>query len=105
MTFPVLPSDVSDSGVDAVLSALAGSAQAIAAEASGFARGMMEDGGSTLGKVLAARSPGEAAAIQADYARRSYAGLVAEATRMSGLYADMTKAAYRPFEAMIAKGR
>ena len=41
--------------------------------------------------------------IQTDYAKQAYEGFVAEATKMSELYADIAKEAYKPFETIVAK--
>ena len=43
--------------------------------------------------------------IQTAYLRQSYEGFVAEAMKLGGLYADMAKDAYRPFEAIVARTR
>ncbi len=41
--------------------------------------------------------------IQADYAKTAYEGFVAQATKISELYADLAKETYKPFEAYMVK--
>jgi hypothetical protein len=81
------------------------SAQAIAVEASEYTKKSFEAGAATLEKVLSAGSLEKAVEIQTDYARRSYAGFVAEATKLGELYADLAKEAYQPFESAVAKSK
>ncbi|MER2534569.1 MAG: phasin family protein [Rhizobiaceae bacterium] len=83
--------------------AAADGAQAIAAHASDYAQKSVEMGVAALEKLAAAGSVEKALEIQADYVRRSYADMVAEATTVSGLYADMLKEACKPFESIVAK--
>jgi hypothetical protein len=81
------------------------SAQAIAVEASEYTKKSFEAGAATLEKVLSAGSLEKAVEIQTDYARRSYEGFVAEATKLGELYADLAKEAYQPFESAVAKSK
>ena len=41
--------------------------------------------------------------MQSDYARASYEGFVAKATKLGGLYADLAKEFYKPFESQVRK--
>ena len=43
--------------------------------------------------------------IQTDYAKQTYEGFVAEATKLGELYAELAKEAYKPFEALVAKAK
>lgn len=81
------------------------SAQAIAVEASEYTKKSFEAGVATLEKVLSAGSFEKAVEVQADYAKRSYEGFVAEATKLGELYADLAKEAYLPFESAVAKSK
>ena len=87
------------------LSAVSTDASKIGLEASDYAKRFFEAGGETLGKLMSARSIETVAEIQNDYLRQTYAGFVAETTKLGGLYADMAKDAYRPFEAILARAR
>jgi hypothetical protein len=87
------------------LAALSKSAQAIAVESAEYAKKSFETGSAALEKLLSAKSLENAFEIQADYARQAYEGFLAEATRLGGLYADMAKDSYKPFESVVAKAR
>ncbi|RFC67254.1 MULTISPECIES: phasin family protein [Mesorhizobium] len=78
-------------------------AQAIAVETSDYAKKVMEDGVSAWQNLTAAKSFEKAVEIQSAYFKSSYEGFVAEASKLSGLYADLAKDAYQPFEAALAK--
>lgn len=91
-----------DTGLKSV-AALTKGAQAIAAEATDYSKKAYETGSATLEKLFAAKSLEKAIEVQTDYARSSYETLVAEATKMSELYAEMAKEAYKPFETIVAK--
>lgn len=91
-------------GVDS-LDAVSKDAQAISAAASEYARQACEAGSSTMQQLMAANSLDKAVEIQSAYFRQSYEHFVAGASRLSGLYADMAKNAYRPFEAAVVRSR
>lgn len=84
--------------------AISKSAQAIAAEATEYTKKSFETGTATFEKVMSSGSVEKAVEIQTDYARQAYEGFVAEATKLSELYADLAKVAYKPFESAISKG-
>ncbi|WP_394891792.1 phasin family protein [Mesorhizobium sp. AaZ16] len=91
-----------DSGLKS-FAALSKSAQAIAAETTDYAKKSLETGSAAMEKLLSAKSLENAIEIQADYAKQAYEGFVAEASKLSGLYADMAKDSYKPFESIVAK--
>ncbi|MGC4025810.1 MAG: phasin family protein [Mesorhizobium sp.] len=80
-------------------------AQAIAVETSDYAKKAIEDGVSAWQSITAAKSFEKAVEIQSSYLKSSYEGFVAEASKLSGLYADLAKDAYQPFEAALAKAK
>lgn len=82
---------------------LSKSAQAIAVEAGEYARRSFEAGGEALERLSSAKSVENAFEIQSDYARRAYEAFVAEAAKLSEMYADTAKDAYKPFESIVAK--
>ncbi|MBX3567240.1 MAG: phasin family protein [Rhizobiaceae bacterium] len=86
-------------------SSLGSSAQGIAQEVADYTRSAFETGSATFEKLFAANSLEAAIEIQAAYAKTAYEGLVAETGKLSGLYADMAKDAYKPFEGLVAKAR
>jgi phasin family protein len=93
-----------DTGLESFI-AVARDAQAISGEASNYARQVFEEGASAAQKLLSAKSIEKAIEIQTDYAKQAYEAFVAEGTRMSRLYADLAKDAYRPFESLVAKAK
>ncbi len=87
--------------VDATLKSLGAvskTSQAIAAEFADYSKRSFEDGSKVLERLFGAKSIDKAIEIQTDYAKAAYEGLMSQATRMSGLYADLAKEAYKPFE-------
>ena len=79
--------------------------QAIAVESTEYAKKSFENGRSTLEKLVAAKSLEKAIEIQTDYAKSSYEAFVAEATKLSDLYAELFKDSYKPFEGVVARTR
>jgi phasin family protein len=93
-----------DSGLKS-FAAVSKSAQAIAVEASDFAKKSFEDGAAAWQNLLSAKSLEKAVEVQSGYAKSAYESFVAEATKLTDLYADMAKEAYKPFEEALAKAR
>jgi hypothetical protein len=79
--------------------------QAIAVESTEYAKKSFENGTSALEKLVAAKSLEKAIEIQTDYAKSSYEAFVAEATKLSDLYAELFKDSYKPFEGVVARAR
>ncbi len=93
-----------DSGLES-LTAVTRDAQAISSETSDYAKKAFETGAATLQKLVSAKSIEKVVEIQTAYAKQAYEGFVAEATRITELYADMAKDAYKPFEAIVARAK
>jgi hypothetical protein len=93
-----------DSGLES-LTAVTRDAQVISSEASDYAKKVFETGSATVEKLLSAKSIEKAVEIQTAYAKQAYECFVAEASRISALYADMAKDAYKPFESLVAKAK
>ena len=87
------------------VAAVSKGAQAIAAEVTDYSKKSIEAGSSTLEKLFATKSLEKAVEVQSDYAKQAYEAFVAEATRMSELYATMAKDAYKPFESVFPKAK
>jgi hypothetical protein len=79
--------------------------QAIAVESTEYAKKSFENGTSALEKLVAAKSLEKAIEIQTDYAKSSYEAFVAEATKLSDLYAELFKDSYKPLEGVVARAR
>ena len=85
--------------------AVSKSVQSIAAEATDYAKKSYETGSATLEKLFAAKSLDKAIEIQTEYGRTAYESIVAQMSKMSELYADLAKEAYKPVESAIAKAK
>jgi hypothetical protein len=79
------------------------SLQTIAAEATDYSKKALENGSAFVEKLLGAKSFDTAIQIQSEYAKTSYAGFVAQATKMGELYTKLAKEAFQPLEQAIAK--
>ena len=77
--------------------------QAIAVETADYGTKAFEQGTAATEKLLGAKSPDKAFEIQSDYLKNSYERFVAEMTKLGGLYADLAKEAYKPFEGQFGK--
>jgi phasin family protein len=77
--------------------------QAIATEVTDYSKKSFEDGTAVIEKLLGAKTLEKAIAIQSDYAKTAYERFVAEATKLGGLYTDLAKESYKPFEGFLAK--
>lgn len=101
--------DVSNAGSEFMDSSLKNFAslskgyQVIVAEAADYSRKAFEAGTVTAEKLVSAKSIEKAVEVQVDYAKQAYEGFVAQATKMSELYAEMAKDAYKPFKSVVAK--
>jgi Phasin protein. len=77
--------------------------QAIATEAGDFYKKAFQDLCSYVEAWAGVRSAEAAYDLQASFAKSSCDDYIARATRISDIYADLAKAAYRPFEAPTPK--
>ena len=77
--------------------------QAIAAEVTNYSKKSFEDGTAALEKLFGTKSLDKAIEVQSEYAKTSYEGFVAQATKLGQLYTDLAREAYKPFEGYIAK--
>jgi phasin family protein len=84
-------------------SSMTKSFQQIAAEAADYSKKSYEDSAAAFEKLAGAKSLDKAFEVQSDYAKTSYEGFVAQATKMGDLYTDLAKEAYKPFEDAVSK--
>jgi phasin family protein len=82
---------------------VAASVQAITAAHSEYTKKAFQDGSEFMTKLAGVKTPSEAMALQAAYAKTAYEEFVAEAKKISGLYADLAKQASKPFQGLVAK--
>ena len=80
-------------------------AQAIAVEVADYSKKAFEDGTAALEKLFGVKSLEKAIELQTEYAKTSYEGFVAKASKIGELYADLAKESYKPFEAMFSDER
>lgn len=77
--------------------------QAIAAEVGDYSKKSFEQGTVALEKIFGARTLDKAFEAQTDYVKSSYEGAVAQMTKVQGLYADLAKELYKPYEPIFSK--
>ncbi|KAG1651153.1 ClpA [Nymphon striatum] len=73
--------------------------QEIATEATDFSKSQFETGSAAFEKLAATKTVEKAIEVQTEYAKSAYETMVAQATKMSELYMNVAKDAYKPFEA------
>ncbi len=77
--------------------------QAIAVESTDFAKKSFEQGTAAFEKLAGVKTLDKAIELQTEFAKTSFEGFVAQATKMGELYASLAKDAYKPFEGLVAK--
>ncbi len=87
----------------AVASSLAKGFQTIAAEATDYSKKALENNSAYVERLLGAKSLDNAIQIQSDYAKTTYEGFVAQATKIGELYTSLAKEAFKPLENALAK--
>lgn len=76
--------------------------QAIATEATDYSKKSMEESVAHIEKLMSVKSVEAATELQTAFAKSSYEGFVAQATKLTDMYADLATKVYKPFEAPIA---
>ena len=79
------------------------SAQAIAVEVAEYSKKSMEGSAAMWERLMGAKSLETAMEVQSEYLKSSYQDFVAETTKLTELYSDLAKEAYKPFEGALAK--
>jgi hypothetical protein len=91
---------------DAVSEATASTAkrlQAISDEATAYSKKQYESTYALGGRLLNAKGFNEILELQSDYAKTSYENFVAEATKLSALYSEFAKQAFKPARTEFAE--
>ena len=83
----------------------ASSLQAVASAHADFAKKLMEHGSEFISQLTSVKEPARLMELQSEYAKNAYETFVAEAKRISELYADLFKQTTKPFEDLIAKNK
>ena len=77
--------------------------QTIATETVDYSKKAMENNSAFMEKLLGAKSYDTAIQIQSEYWKTSYAGFVAQATKIGELYSSLAKEAFKPVETAVNK--
>jgi hypothetical protein len=76
-------------------------AQAIAAELADYSKKSFEGSAAAMEKLMSAKSVEKAMEVQNEYLRSAYEDFVAQSTRLTELYSELAKEAYKPFEGIL----
>src|SRR5438876_7491220 len=77
--------------------------QAIAAAYGDYAKKSFEDTKSFVEKLSGVKSLDKAIEAQTEFARSSYETFVAESQKIAGLYTDLAKQTFKPYEGLVSK--
>jgi hypothetical protein len=77
--------------------------QTIATAYGDYTKKSFEDTKSYVEKLSGVKSLDKAIEVQAEFARSAYETFVAESQKIAGLYTDLAKQTFKPFEGMVAK--
>jgi len=89
--------------VAASASNLQSGVQAIATAYGDYAKKSFEDTKSFVEKLSGVKSLDKAIEVQTEFTKSAYETFVAESQKIAGLYTDLAKQAYKPFEGLVAK--
>ena len=81
------------------------SLQTIANAHADFAKKVMQHNSEFISQLTSVKEPAKLMELQSEYAKNAYETFVAEAKRLSELYADFFKQTTKPFEDLIAKNK
>ena len=87
----------------AALQEVAKGFQTIATEAGDYSKKSFEEGSAFVEKLVGVKKLDEAITLQSEFAKTSYEGFVAQATKMGEMYNAVAKTAFKPVEGAIAK--
>lgn len=79
--------------------------QTIATETADYSKKALENNSAFMEKLLGAKSYDTAIQIQSEYWKTSYAGFVAQATKIGELYSSLAKEAFKPVETAVTKAQ
>ena len=89
--------------VAASASNLQSGVQAIASAYGDYAKKSFEDTKSFVEKLSGVKSLDKALEAQTEFARSSYETFVAESQKIAGLYTDLAKQTFKPYEGLVSK--
>jgi phasin family protein len=77
--------------------------QTIATAYGDYTKKSFEDTKSFVEKLSGVKSLDKAIEVQTEFAKSAYETFVAESQKIAGLYTDLAKQTFKPFEGMMAK--
>jgi hypothetical protein len=77
--------------------------QMIATAMADYSKKSFDDATKVFEQLLGTKSVEKAIELQQSYFKSAYEGFVAQATKIGGLYTDLAKETYKPFEGFVAK--
>jgi phasin family protein len=77
--------------------------QTIATAYGDYTKKSFEDTRSYVEKLSGVKSLDKAIEVQTEFAKSAYETFVAESQKIAGLYTDLAKQTFKPFEGMVAK--
>ena len=77
--------------------------QAIATAFGDYSKKSFEEGSAFFEKLAGSKSFDKALELQSEYAKSSYETFVAESQKIGGLYAELAKQSFKPFEVLATK--
>ena len=77
--------------------------QAIASAYGDYTKKSFEDTKSMVEKLSGVKSLDKAIEVQTEFAKSAYETFVAESQKFAGLYSDLAKQTFKPFEGLVAK--
>src|SRR5664280_1452895 len=84
---------------------LATSIQTIATAHADYTKKAMQEGSDFFAKLTSVKEPAKVMELHSEYVKNSYETFVAEAKKISELYADFFKQTTKPLEDLIAKSK
>ena len=82
---------------------LQNSIQTIATACGDYTKKSFEDTKSYVEKMSGVKSLDKAIEVQTEFAKSAYETFVAESQKIAGLYTDLAKQTFKPFEGIVAK--
>ncbi|MEN3146095.1 phasin family protein [Neorhizobium sp. IRAMC:178] len=77
--------------------------QAIATETTDYSKKSFQDMAGFVEALASTRSVEAVFELQTKYVKSAYEGFIAESAKITDMYADLAKTAYKPYETPVAK--
>jgi hypothetical protein len=77
--------------------------QAIASAYGDYTKKSFEETKSFVEKLSGVRSLDKALEVQSEYAKSAYESFVSESQKIAGLYTDLAKQTFKPYEGLVSK--